>query len=231
MDKSNIIKHLMQIGQFSEMVGIPIETLRLLDEHGILKPYWKDEANGYRYYSPTQTTSAVMVLGFAAMNISLLALKGFADNRSPDDLLALLHTQTEKALEIRDYADAIVSSSRIHTDLLLDGINVIKKGKEKEINVKMCAKMKIILGKKNTHVAAEMFYRELAKFSISKTKPPLNLAFPTGGYFKSMKSFKSGPSQPKRFFSIDPRGGDVKEAGLYMVGYARGYYGDVGDLP
>ena len=34
-----------------------------------------------------------------------------------------------------------------------------------------------------------------------------------------------------KVFSLDPRGNDTKAAGLYMVGYTRGYYGKTGDLP
>jgi len=46
-----------------------------------------------------------------------------------------------------------------------------------------------------------------------------------------MKSFMGAPSQPMRFFSLDPKGNDKKEAGLYLTGYTRGYYGQTNDLP
>ena len=38
------------------------------------------------------------------------------------------------------------------------------------------------------------------------------------------------PSQPSRFFSLDPKGHECKPAGLYLVGYTRGYYGETNDL-
>jgi len=34
-----------------------------------------------------------------------------------------------------------------------------------------------------------------------------------------------------RFFSNDPKGHEQKAAGLYLVGYTRGYYGQTNDLP
>jgi hypothetical protein len=46
-----------------------------------------------------------------------------------------------------------------------------------------------------------------------------------------MDDFINGPSKPMRFFTIDPNGCDRKEEGLYLVGYTRGYYGEVNDLP
>ena len=46
-----------------------------------------------------------------------------------------------------------------------------------------------------------------------------------------MDAFLREPSQPMRFFSIDPKGGDMKPAGLYLVGYTCGYYSHTNDLP
>jgi effector-binding domain-containing protein len=46
-----------------------------------------------------------------------------------------------------------------------------------------------------------------------------------------MDEFLHQPSKPTRFFSIDPKGRQKKPAGLYLVGYTRGYYGQTGDLP
>jgi len=76
-----------------------------------------------------------------------------------------------------------------------------------------------------------MFYREFNRFCHSLKEPRLNLAYPIGGFFESMGAFLDHPPKPTRFFSLDPNGRDVKAAGLYLVGYTRGYYGETNDLP
>jgi hypothetical protein len=47
------------------------------------------------------------------------------------------------------------------------------------------------------------------------------MSFPVGGYFEDMDAFMKKPSQPTRFFSIAPKGTDLKPAGLYLIGYTR----------
>ncbi len=62
-------------------------------------------------------------------------------------------------------------------------------------------------------------------------EPKLNLSYPIGGYWDGAAEFFREPSQPARFFSLDPKGHERKSAGLYLVGYTRGFYGQMGDLP
>ena len=227
MAKTKYIANLMTVGLFSKLVGIPPDTLRRYDNIGILKPYEVCEHSGYRYYSPAQVTQAIMVRTLTELKVDDLAIKELADSLSPENLLVLLHRQTVKALELKEYADTVCSALQIHTSLLLEGISA----KECKVSVERCSEMKFILCGQNDHSDAEKFYRELGKIYETRTKPPLNGIFPMGGYFKNMAEFITSSSQPANFISLDPRGHDVKESGLYMIGYARGYYGDVGDLP
>jgi effector-binding domain-containing protein len=56
-------------------------------------------------------------------------------------------------------------------------------------------------------------------------------AYPSGGYYKDMNAFSKNPGQPGKYFALTPIGRDCKEAGEYLVGYTRGYYGNLGNLP
>ena len=58
----------------------------------------------------------------------------------------------------------------------------------------------------------------------------INLNYPIGGMYDNMDAFLAAPAQPTRFFSLDPTGNIQLEAGDYLVGYARGYYGELDDL-
>jgi effector-binding domain-containing protein len=46
-----------------------------------------------------------------------------------------------------------------------------------------------------------------------------------------MESFSKAPGCPDNFLSIDPIGNYTRKAGDYLVGFSRGYYGELGDLP
>ena len=46
-----------------------------------------------------------------------------------------------------------------------------------------------------------------------------------------MDIFLDESSHPVRFFSLDPNGTNIRAAGLYLVGYTRGYYGQTNSLP
>jgi hypothetical protein len=102
---------------------------------------------------------------------------------------------------------------------------------ESDIFITEMSERHIALGQKNDFSDSVGFYREFTCFCRSRYTSRINLSYPVGGYFESIDSFLSEPSQPTRFFSIDPKGRERKEAGLYLVGYTRGYYGVTNDLP
>lgn len=43
-----------KIGMFAAMNRVTIKTLRHYDEQGLLKPFYVEEDNGYRYYASHQ---------------------------------------------------------------------------------------------------------------------------------------------------------------------------------
>ena len=46
-----------------------------------------------------------------------------------------------------------------------------------------------------------------------------------------MESFLKAPGRPDNFFTIDPLGSHTRKAGDYVIGFTRGDYGEMGDLP
>jgi hypothetical protein len=102
---------------------------------------------------------------------------------------------------------------------------------ESELSVCEMDEKRIILGEVTDFHGETGFMRAFLSFCEGLYDPPLNMSFPIGGYFESMDVFLDAPSQPTRFFTIDPKGNDKKPAGLYLIGYTRGYYGQTNDLP
>ena len=45
------MRELFTIGEMAKLFQTNIRTLRYYDEIGLLKPEWRDDNSGYRYYS------------------------------------------------------------------------------------------------------------------------------------------------------------------------------------
>jgi len=219
----------LTISEFSEIVGMSTEKLRHYDRKGIFRPamHGDGENNKYRYYSPTQITVINMIRVLSEIGVPLKTIMEVTKNRTPESMLKLLSKQryvlVDKLQSLQD-AYAVVDT---YIELLFNGVTAI----EDEITVVDMPELRISLGAVNDFTDSYKFFREFTCFCQTPHKPILNLAYPIGGYFKDMAAFLDEPSQPTKFFSLDPKGCDHKEAGLYLVGYTRGYYGETNDLP
>jgi len=215
------------ISEFSRIVDLTTDTLRHYDNIGVFRAAKRIGHNGYRLYSAIQITIAKMVRTMAGIDVPLDTIKRLAVERSPEQLLRLLSQYSGKiGYKIEALQESGLAVS-IYIDLLSEGMRAT----ETDIVVTRMEERRIILGGLNDYNGTTEFYREYVRFCTGLHEPSINLSFPVGGFFDSMDAFTSNPSKPTRFFSIDPRGNEVKESGPYLVGYARGYYGQTGDLP
>ena len=87
------------------------------------------------------------------------------------------------------------------------------------------------LGPPNDYSDGDTFYNAFQRYCRDFEKKGGNLHYPIGGWWHDMDDFLKNPVRPSRFFSIDPDGEEYKKAGRYLVGYNRGFYGEIGDLP
>lgn len=219
----------LAIKDFAEIVGMSTDALRYYDREGVFHP--AAHGNGvklkHRLYAPTQITAVNMLRVLAEIGVPLKTVKELAQNRTPEGMLKLLSKQKylllDKLHSLQD-AYAVVDT---YIKLLVSGLSAT----ENEITLSEMPEVRVSLGDVNDFTDAYMFFREFYKFCNSQQNPKLNLAYPVGGFFDNMDTFINHPSQPVRFFSLDPQGRDHKGAGLYLVGYTRGYYGEVNDLP
>jgi len=224
-----IVRDYISIKDFADIVGISTNALRYYDKEGIFHPATRGtgEKCKHRLYEPTQITAVNMLRVMAEIDIPLKTVKELAQNRSPESMLKLLSKQRYNLfdkLQLLQDAYAVVET---YIELLITGLSAT----ENEITISEMPEIRISLGDVNDFTDSFMFYREFNKFCHTHKEPNLNLAYPIGGFFESMDAFIDHPSQPTRFFSLDPQGHDHKESGLYLVGYTRGYYGETNDLP
>ena len=220
-------KKLLSIKEFSEMSGLEQSTLRYWDDIGLFKPALRNPDNSYRYYSPEQIILVNFIKVLSNLHVPLKVIASVSENRSPEDILRLMEQQ--EAILDTQLNRLQASYSTIHTlrDVIKQGIDVPDAG---QIAVQALAPMSIALGPYNEAWEGLSFYQGFIRYCQYAKENRVNLNNPIGGYYDSMEHFLSASSVPSRFFSVDPRGSDERAAGKYLVGYARGYYGQLGDV-
>lgn len=89
------MKNFFQIGEVAKFYNISLDTLRLYDKIGLLKPALVKE-NGYRYYSNKQLDTLEIILLGKDLNISLEEIKNKLLTGNIADQLDLMKQQNEK---------------------------------------------------------------------------------------------------------------------------------------
>lgn len=218
----------LSIKEFSEAVGISESRLRTYDKLGILPPAKRAGGkNSYRYYSPMQIIMAKMIKVLRELGVSLEEIAELGKERSPDTLIRLFtYSMNDIMARIHVFQERY-SVASVYQKQLIDGISA----DEHKIFVMPMPEVPIVLGEPTAFAGGEGFYNEFRDFLTKPRNPKLNPLYPIGGYFDSFNTFLEHPSEPDRFFSLDPNGRERREKGLYLVGYTRGYYGETNDLP
>lgn len=106
------------IGQFSKLVGKSIQTLRLWDKEGKLKPHHRTEG-GHRYYSEQQINQVLQV-PLARRNRKVIGYCRVSSNKQKDDLERQIEN-VKKYMIAKGYSFEIISD-------IGSGINYNKKG-------------------------------------------------------------------------------------------------------
>lgn len=220
------MERFLSIKKFSEISGIEVSTLRYWDNIGLFSPIRRNKKNDYRQYSLAQLIPLNFITVLSDIDVTLKDIGELGNERNPQKFMTLIDRQ-EKQLNMA-MNKLRISYSIIHArrELVSYGMTV----DDKEISVMHREDKPIILGPRNDYTNGG-FIDALASFVKASKKLRINLRLPVGEYHESMESFVNTPNQPEYFFSLDPTGYTQRKAGNYLVGFARGYYGKLGDLP
>jgi len=217
----------LTIHEFSKLSGVESSTLRFWDEIGIFTPVLRNPENNYRHYSPAQLLALNFITTLSELEIPLKTIAELRKERDPEQFLDLLEKQERLMdMEMRSLRQRY---SIIHARREL--VNMGMKVDVNAISVMHFEERAMFLWPRNEYKEGENFIAPLAAFVASTGDYHINLSFPVAGYFDNMESFAKAPECPDHFLSIDPIGTFSRKAGDYLVGYARGYYGEIGDLP
>ncbi|MDR2571659.1 MAG: MerR family DNA-binding transcriptional regulator, partial [Oscillospiraceae bacterium] len=212
---------LLSIKEFSRLTGIKQSKLRYYDKIKLFRPIKRGE-NGYRYYSAMQTIMVNCINVMQSLNIPVNKYIAFKNERTPQQIFELLKKhewELNKELLRLQQAYALLHT---YTGLIQEGLLA----DEHSIRTGWMAAMPLELGLENdfsTGYLYDSFFSFINKMKERKIDP----AYPAGGYYENMDTFIKTPGQPTRFFSHVPTGRDEKEAGEYLIGYTRGYYGNL----
>ena len=221
------MKDLYSIHEFSKLSCVDATTLRYWDEIGVFSPIKRNPENNYRNYSLVQLLALNFVSTLSDLGIPLKTIAKLREERNSEDLLKVLdRRERELHMELRTIR---LRSSIIHArqQLIQYGLKV----DEKQVSVEQIEEMDLVLWPRNEYKEGDTFIEPLAAFVNKAADYHINLGFPVGGYWDSFESYANAPDRPDHFISLDPVGTHKVKEGDYLVGFARGYYGDMGDLP
>ena len=249
--KDLITKDLLTIQEFSKLTGVEASKLRFYDDIGLFSPIMRNPENNYRYYSLAQIFSLNFISVLSDLNIPLKKIAELRKERTPSELLKLIE-KLEKQMDLEMIAlrerYSIVHARRelINYGMIVangftavNGIRTAEgepveggiKVDENVISVLYRDDKEYILWPRNEYGEGETFVQAIAEFINQAGERHINLSFPVGGYYDNMESFINNPRQPEHFFTIDPIGKGVRKEGKYLIGFNRGYYGEMGNLP
>jgi len=217
---------LLTIKEFSNFTGVSQSTLRYYDDIGLLLPARRGK-NSYRYYTPPQIIALNFINVLIELGVPLSNIKDLVHKRTPGSVKDLLRRQEEKL--DRQLSDLRTAYSILHT--FGKNIETGLSARVDKICVREMDEERYIAGGENNWDGQNTWYRVFINFCLSADENRINLRYPVGSIHKDMDAFLKAPSRPDRFFSQDPLGNRIREAGHYMVGYNRGDYGVFGDLP
>ena len=216
----------LTIQEFSKITGIEASKLRYWDEIGLFVPLMRNPENNYRCYSLAQILALNFVTVLSDLEIPLKTIADLRHDRDPYKLLELLEKH-EKQLDM-EMRGLRLRYSIIHARREL--INCGGMVDESKVSVRHRHDMPMILWPKNQYQEGDTFVEPLASNIHYAGEHFINLSFPVGGYYDSLESLQEKPDRPDHFISLDPVGKHSRKSGDYLVGYVRGYYGDMGDL-
>ena len=217
----------LSIQEFSKLSGIESSTLRYWDEIGLFSPLMRNPDNNYRYYSTVQLLALNFVTTLSDLEVPLKTIASLREDRDSENLLDLLEKQEKQMdMEMRSLRQRY---SIIHARREL--INLGAKVDQSSIMVCPIEDITMYLWPRNEYADGDTFIEPLARHVALIDQYRINLSFPVGGYYDDIDSFAKDPGRPDHFVSIDPVGTHTQKAGDYLIGYSRGYYGDLGDLP
>jgi len=161
MSSKEIGEDFLSIKEFAELVGMTVVALQHYDKTGIFLPAKRgiEFENKYRYYSPTQITSAKMIRVLTEIGVPLKIVKELTQHRTPEKTIKLLSRNKDKVADEVRFLQDVYSVISTFIELLNEGMSVT----ESEISVTEMPGKQMILGGLTEFCDTEAFYQTHAR--------------------------------------------------------------------
>ena len=213
---------LMSISEVARFARISRTALIHYDHIGLVTPIARGE-NNYRYYSHTQVTLTNLINTMQSLGISLKEIGEIKDSRTPEGILALLSRQEELIggeIEQLERSKKLVGTLQRMLEMSLEAGTDIVEAREEEEEAIFIGPQIDYSGGYTVEEATLDFYKYCESLD-----PGMDMNYPVWALFREERIKKRDWRWPDRFYFWMPGAPDRKPAGLYAVGFGRGYYG------
>lgn len=195
-------------GEFAKLCKTTRDTLRYYDKMGILIPYKNDE-NGYNYYSPRQISSFYFISFYRALQCPVKQLKEFMAKPDSDDFYNLMNNQYNSLLEMKNEIENKLELLSIGIDMA----NHIKKNPNGKVILEditkplrvFYTKIESSPSKKFDEITSDVTRHINVCNELKYVK-----AFPMGGVISKDTFFKGDYTYTHVFSMVDDTSSDVK---------------------
>jgi DNA-binding transcriptional MerR regulator len=207
-------------------MGVSHATLRYYEDMGLMEPAVRAD-NGYRYYAPIQILSFNMLKTLRLLDFPIKEIAELMPQRTPERVLDIIEDEELAITRKLDFLKEALVILHQERNLLYAGLHA----KEGEITVQRLKERHISLGPRNDFAKARYETDPMLDFFKGIGLGEDSVFFHVGWYFDKFSDLVAAPERPSRYYTLNPLGNDSQEGGDYLVGYSRGYYGEMKDLP
>lgn len=214
-------------GEFAKLCKVNKQTLFYYDQIGILSPVWKNE-KGYRYYSLQQVELFTVIHLLKDLGMSLEEIKHYAEDKSPDKLLAIMYEQkkkiTKQRLEIEMKANMI--------DAQIDSLNKAANLQFDQVTVEQIPKQILYLSENIENATDQEFVQAFTNFLEELYDGYLDTGYPIGSIIKGENTLKGEFSNYSYLYikQLHPKKGHSffqTVDGKFLIGYHVGGYNTI----
>jgi DNA-binding transcriptional MerR regulator len=218
---------LISIGEMARYARISRPALIHYDRLGLISPVKRGD-NNYRLYSSRQLQSIRLVATLQDIGMPLKEIAELVQNRTPENILGLFE-------EYDAYVERSVEKLRRTQTLMRTLKGAITEGltaDENKIETRRMEAESLLLGPQIDYAGGKTIEEAMLEFYAfcRKRDESLDLNYPVWGVFSERRIKNRDWNRPDRFYFKMPGAPDRKEAGLYLIGYTRGYYGRSDEL-
>jgi DNA-binding transcriptional MerR regulator len=218
---------LISIGEMARYARISRPALIHYDRLGLISPVKRGD-NNYRFYSSRQLQAIHLVATLQDIGMSLKEIAKLVRRRTPESILNLLEkydAHVECSIEKLMRTRTLMRTLR---ETIEEGLAA----NEDKIETRQMEEESLLLGPRIDYAEGKTIEEAMLEFYAFclERDASLDLNYPVWGVFSESRIKNRDWNRPDRFYFKMPGAPDKKPAGLYLIGYTRGYYGSSDEL-